>query len=176
MWHRVQARSRRTQIRFCAGLLAILLVAGCSSAIENTHSQSSFSSGASVVTSTHATRTLTANPRTTKSRRPVARATTHVARRTTHAPVVKTHVPSTPAPLPSPQTTRPAPPPQTTHVALPPRTSSAAASRCYPLTNGGNCYEPGEYCRSSDHGATGIAGDGKRITCEDNNGWRWEPS
>jgi len=46
---------------------------------------------------------------------------------------------------------------------------------CYPLTNGGNCYEPGEYCRNSDHGISGIAGDGEAITCAYNNGWRWEP-
>lgn len=62
-----------------------------------------------------------------------------------------------PAPAPSPSA---APPP---------------ASSCYPLTNGGKCYEPGEFCRNSDHGASGVAGDGEKITCEDNNGWRWEP-
>ncbi len=26
-----------------------------------------------------------------------------------------------------------------------------------------------------DHGMTGIAGEGERITCTYNNGWRWEP-
>jgi hypothetical protein len=46
---------------------------------------------------------------------------------------------------------------------------------CYPLSNEGTCYEPGEFCRDRDHGAHGIAGDGKPIVCEDNNGWRWEP-
>lgn len=45
---------------------------------------------------------------------------------------------------------------------------------CYPKTNSGNCYEAGEYCRSTDHGASGVAGDGEPIVCEDNNGWRWE--
>jgi hypothetical protein len=53
--------------------------------------------------------------------------------------------------------------------------SPAPVSSCYPLTNGGNCYEPGEFCRKSDHGATGIAGNGERIVCSYNNGWRWEP-
>jgi hypothetical protein len=43
------------------------------------------------------------------------------------------------------------------------------------LTNSGNCYEPGEFCRSTDHGVSGVAGDGEAIECEDNNGWRWEP-
>lgn len=56
-----------------------------------------------------------------------------------------------------------------------PATVSSAPSGCYPRSNEGTCYEPGEYCRHSDHGASGIAGDGKQITCEDNDGWRWEP-
>lgn len=55
-----------------------------------------------------------------------------------------------------------------------PAPSTAQAQGCYPLTSGGNCYQPGEYCRTSDHGATGIDGDGDAIKCEDNNGWRWE--
>ena len=56
--------------------------------------------------------------------------------------------------------------------------SSAAdqPTSCHPLTNGGNCYEPGEFCRQSDAGTSGVAGDGEAITCEDNNGLRWEPS
>ncbi|MBO1766787.1 hypothetical protein [Allobranchiibius sp. GilTou38] len=53
--------------------------------------------------------------------------------------------------------------------------SSAASAACYPLTNGGNCYEPGEFCRKRDHGATGVAGDGEAIKCENNDKWRWEP-
>lgn len=61
-----------------------------------------------------------------------------------------------------------------TYIAPAPAVTTAPSTSCYPLTNGGNCYEPGEYCRNSDHGATGIAGDGKHISCEYNNGWRWE--
>jgi hypothetical protein len=61
---------------------------------------------------------------------------------------------------------RPTPPPSSS---APPPVAS-----CYPLTNGGNCYESGEFCRDSDHGVTGIAGNGEKIICEDNNGWRWE--
>jgi hypothetical protein len=52
----------------------------------------------------------------------------------------------------------------------------ATSASCYPLSNEGRCYEPGEYCRDSDHGVTGVAGDGEQITCEDNDGWRWEPA
>ena len=48
--------------------------------------------------------------------------------------------------------------------------TSAGDLRCYPLSDEGTCYEPGEYCRDSDQGITGIAGDGKSIICEDNDG------
>ena len=89
--------------------------------------------------------------------------------RTTHAAV----------PLPSARTTHAAVPPAPTRTtpaaAPPPPPASAAPASCHPLTNGGNCYEPGEFCRASDHGVSGVAGDGKAITCEDNDGWRWEP-
>ena len=73
------------------------------------------------------------------------------------------------APPPAPATSPAAPPPAASPPAAPPPAS------CYPTTNSGNCYEPGEYCRKSDHGASGVAGDGEKILCEDNNGWRWEP-
>lgn len=56
------------------------------------------------------------------------------------------------------------------------RPPSPTAASCYPLSDEGTCYEPGEYCRDSDHGASGLAGDGERIVCEDNDGWRWEPA
>ncbi len=68
----------------------------------------------------------------------------------------------------------PAPPKPSTAPAAPPTPAKPAG--CYPLSNEGTCYEPGEYCRDDDHGASGVAGDGKAITCEDNDGWRWEPS
>jgi hypothetical protein len=68
---------------------------------------------------------------------------------------------------PAPARTTPAPPP------APP--ASTAPASCSPLSNKGTCYEPGEFCRKTDHGKTGVAGDGKAIKCEDNDGWRWEP-
>lgn len=79
-------------------------------------------------------------------------------------PAATTTTTSTPALAPTAVTPPPAP-------ATPPTSPS-----CTPLTNGGNCYEPGEYCRNTDHGVSGVAGDGETITCADNNGWRWEPS
>jgi hypothetical protein len=70
-------------------------------------------------------------------------------------------------PMPNPTTT-PTTPAQTTPT--PPTPTG-----CYPLSSSGHCYEPGEYCPNADHGMSGVAGDGEAITCENNNGWRWEP-
>jgi hypothetical protein len=71
-----------------------------------------------------------------------------------------------------------APPPVASPTQQPvvPTSAPPAPAGCYPLSNEGTCYEPGEFCRHTDHGMTGIAGDGKRIICEDNDGWRWEPA
>jgi hypothetical protein len=77
---------------------------------------------------------------------------------------------TTPAPTPTPVSP---PTPVTTPSPTPIPTPTQS---CSPLTNGGNCYEPGEYCRNIDHGITGVAGDGESITCSDNDGWRWEPN
>ena len=59
-------------------------------------------------------------------------------------------------------------------------TSSSGGSGgggCHPTTSSGNCYKPGEFCSTAEHGETGVAGDGETITCEDVNGyWRWEPT
>jgi hypothetical protein len=67
--------------------------------------------------------------------------------------------------------------PSPRHRRVPPsKAAPAPRSTCHPLTNSGKCYEPGEFCRNSDHGARGVAGNGEKIRCEDNNGWRWEPA
>lgn len=87
----------------------------------------------------------------------------------TRPPAPKTTAaPAPPRTTAPPKTTAPPPPRKTT---APPPVEAA----CHPLTNSGNCYEPGEFCRASDHGVIGVAGDGKTIKCEDNDGWRWEP-
>lgn len=89
--------------------------------------------------------------------------------------VTKTQSPKTPTAVATSQAPAASTPAQTTPAAVAPPPSTAPAS-CYPLTNGGNCYEPGEFCRNSDHGVSGVAGDGENITCENNDGWRWEPA
>jgi hypothetical protein len=55
-------------------------------------------------------------------------------------------------------------------------TPNRPAAACYPLSSERTCYEPGEFCRDSDHGATGVAGDGEKIICQNSDGWRWEPA
>ena len=77
-------------------------------------------------------------------------------------------VPSAPT---TPAAVAPAP---TTPAAVAPAPTTPAG--CYPKSDEGTCYEPGEYCRDVDHGTSGVAGDGEAITCEDNDGWRWEPA
>jgi hypothetical protein len=85
-----------------------------------------------------------------------------------------TAAPTTAPTLPQPPTAAPAPvaaPP-----AAPPSQPPAAPAGCYPLTNSGGCYRPGEFCRTSDHGALGRTADGEAIRCVNNDGWRWEPA
>jgi hypothetical protein len=76
----------------------------------------------------------------------------------------------TPTPLPAPTAAPPV------AAAPPPTAAPAKLAGCYPLSNSGTCYEPGEFCRTADHGRTGVAGNGEAIVCEYNNGWRWEPA
>jgi hypothetical protein len=48
---------------------------------------------------------------------------------------------------------------------------------CFPETSGGNCYRAGEFCRKSDLGSAGVAGNGERIRCEASGSRnRWEPA
>ena len=83
--------------------------------------------------------------------------------------------PTTPtAVAPAPTTPAAVAPAPTTPAAVAPAPTTPAG--CYPKSDEGTCYEPGEYCRDADHGTSGVAGDGEAITCEDNNGWRWEPA
>jgi hypothetical protein len=48
------------------------------------------------------------------------------------------------------------------------------AASCHPTTTSGHCYLPGEYCRKSDKGKSGVAGNGTKITCKKyKSGYRW---
>jgi hypothetical protein len=118
---------------------------------------------------------LTTSASATPTRAPSQHATraAAVVQKTPPPPVRTTSAPTRAAVPPAP-----APATHAAVVAAPASTppAPAAPASCHPLTNGGNCYEPGEYCRDSDHDVSGVAGDGKAITCEDNDGWRWEPA
>jgi hypothetical protein len=76
--------------------------------------------------------------------------------------------------LPKPPRPKPASPPPAPSQP-PPTTSAPQPAGCYPRASSGNCYEPGEFCPHADAGMTGVAGDGEKIICTDNNGLRWEP-
>lgn len=85
------------------------------------------------------------------------------------------------APPPRPPTNAPPPPanapPPPTNAAPPPTNAPPPPpAGCYPLSDEGTCYKPGEFCRDSDHGMTGRTADGEQIICENNDGWRWEPA
>jgi hypothetical protein len=105
------------------------------------------------------------------------------APRTTPEPRTTAATPTTTSPAPPPPAQPPtshafvAPPPHTTPpappVAPPPPATTVS---CHPLSNGGNCYSAGQFCRNTDHGVHGIARNGEAIVCADNNGWRWEPA
>ena len=148
-------------LAFC-GLVFVIGIAAAASS----------SSSSTPVTATSSLTAKATSPTATKAANAVQTVTTapSTPTQTTTAP------PSTQAQTAAaPQPTAPATPAQTTQAAPPPPPASTAPASCYPLSNAGHCYEPGEFCRTSDHGASGVAGDGKAIKCEDNDGWRWEP-
>jgi hypothetical protein len=105
---------------------------------------------------------------------PSPAATLAATARPSRRAAVRTTRPVAPVTVVATSATAPAPRPATTMP--PPATTTAPAPSCTPLTNAGNCYEPGEFCRDADHGVTGVAGDGESITCENVDGWRWEPA
>jgi hypothetical protein len=90
------------------------------------------------------------------------------ARQVTPAAAPSTAHPTTPAAAPST-------PAHKTTAAVPPA-ASASTSGCYPLSDDGTCYGPGDYCRAYEAGQSGVAVDGEAITCEYNHGWRWVPA
>lgn len=79
------------------------------------------------------------------------------------------------APAASGQPSTSTAPPTSAPKPKPPPPPTPTQTGCSPKTSSGNCYKPGEYCSTADHGMTGVGGNGEPIICEDNNGWRWEP-
>ncbi|WP_454368619.1 hypothetical protein [Streptomyces albogriseolus] len=87
-----------------------------------------------------------------------------------------------PPPPPTKKVTTPGPTVTVTETARAAGTSDSAggssdSGTCSIVSNAGNCYQAGQYCRNSDHGATTTAAGGTRITCTyRSNAWRWAPS
>jgi hypothetical protein len=133
--------------------LVAVLAASCSSSQRQAQTLAAPTTTANAPTSVPSSAASpTGNSPSTTPTTPAASPTTPIATTRAYAP---------PVPV---RTTRA---PQPTHT-------TAQAQTCYPLTNGGKCYTPGEYCRAGDHGASGIDAAGDAIKCDDNNGWRWE--
>ncbi|MET7497521.1 hypothetical protein ABZV61_40100 [Streptomyces sp900116325] len=52
--------------------------------------------------------------------------------------------------------------------------SHGSSGKCSIVSNAGNCYQGGQFCRNSDHGALTTTADGTRIKCAySSNAWRW---
>ncbi|MEU6066488.1 MULTISPECIES: hypothetical protein [Streptomyces] len=51
---------------------------------------------------------------------------------------------------------------------------SSGTGTCSITSNAGNCYQAGQYCRNSDHGAVTTTAGGTSIRCSYSSGaWRW---
>jgi hypothetical protein len=136
------------------GLLILVIIGAAAGGGSSSPTPSPVASVAPVVAQFSPTSSPTHKAAASKSPTPVA--TSAAASSSSPAPV-PTHSQQAPAPA----TSAPAP----------------VAPACYPLTSGGNCYEPGEFCPAKDHGMSGIAGDGKSITCSyypSSGTWHWK--
>ncbi|PZH19757.1 hypothetical protein C1I97_02015 [Streptomyces sp. NTH33] len=52
--------------------------------------------------------------------------------------------------------------------------SGTRSGTCSIVSNSGNCYQAGQFCRNSDHGARTTTASGAPITCAyRSNAWRW---
>ncbi|MFF7974718.1 hypothetical protein [Streptomyces sp. NPDC007905] len=52
--------------------------------------------------------------------------------------------------------------------------SGTGSGTCSIVSNAGNCYQAGQFCRNSDHGALTTTASGARIRCAYSaNAWRW---
>lgn len=172
---------RRGIVTAVVGVFALIVVAGANpppattTALSPTTVGETASASPAPASSRSASRASPA-PVVTKSLTP---ATSAPPKTTAAAPVHTSAAPVRTTAAPAPVRTSAAPvhttaaPVHTTTAPQPVQTTAQKQS-CYPLTNSGKCYTPGEYCRTADRGTSGIDADGDPITCEDNDGWRWE--
>ena len=103
----------------------------------------------------------------TNCARPVGRVTSQPVPLVTPTPIrPRTTTPTTTKPAPLPVV-----PVAPSHPVAPPKPAG-----CTPLSNGGNCYKIGQFCAKRYDGTSGVSADGRRMSCRDNDGWRWEPA
>lgn len=159
-WNKPASRQRKilSVSGVSAGLLALIII-GAAAAPSSTPSQQT---GATTPTPA-ATQAVPVATQTTSPTPSPATTTAAPTRTVTTTRAAPTHrAPTTQAaPTHTVATTQAPPPPPT------------SATGCYPKTSSGNCYRAGEFCPARDHYATGVAGNGESIVCEDDNGWRW---
>lgn len=62
----------------------------------------------------------------------------------------------------------------TTHSSGSSGSSGTSTGTCSIVSNAGNCYQAGQFCRNSDHGSLTTTASGARIRCSYSaNAWRW---
>ncbi|MGP9022891.1 hypothetical protein ACT1U9_31370 [Streptomyces sp. BR1] len=86
------------------------------------------------------------------------------------APVTTPADSPTPSPTPSrtsakPHTLAPAPPKSHTPIAPAPSTKATGSGDCEIVSNAGNCYNAGQFCRKADLGRSTHAANGREIYC-----------
>lgn len=137
----------------------------------------SFSGNQSAQDEVAAARTLAAKPAPTITATATATATTTATATVTAEPepaptVTKTKRVTTPGPTITVTVTK-------TARAVGSGAGSSAgrgggSGTCSIVSNSGNCYQAGQFCRNRDHGATTTTASGARIKClYSSNAWRW---
>ena len=157
--------------RVAGAIFALLIIIGVTACVATKPASDVTPAGSATPTSTAASSHAAAAAKT-GAPPTTARAAVPPPTHATTPAAAKPKAPPKAAP-PTVQAAAPAPPPEQPPTTAPPPQPKAG---CYPVSDENTCYEPGEYCRDSDHGKSGVAGDGKAIVCEDHDGWRWEPA
>ncbi|MDH6541778.1 hypothetical protein [Streptomyces sp. SPB4] len=157
-------RAGRIRLAF-VGLLAAGVAVACGPAEGG---------GPAVPPPTLASVSPTATPSPTASPTPTATATPTALpspSATTAAPDAK--APDTPAPTRA--ATQPAPKPTTkAPTTAPEEPAKPVKADCEIVSNAGNCYNAGQFCRKADVGRSTHAGNGRMISCRQDGGQpRW---
>lgn len=145
--------------------LVAMVVAGaavaCGPVADNTHATAPTSTAVAAAPTTAAAPpapSATSAPPTTAAPSPsTTPAATPVAKTPTAAPTTRHTTKATPRPTTNP-----------------PKTTKPAPAACEIVSNAGNCYNAGQFCRKADIGSSTHAGNGRMIYCrQDGSRGRW---